>query len=234
MSPFIFRETFFGVNDSDLICGVNICDLDRSRASPKGFERGLNQTVFGLNPADLVWFDPLGLNLFFFCSSPRPPSPRPPFASGPRSPDPPPGPPSQKPPLPFRARALQTPPTFHEKTPKSWKRERKLCRSGKKRAKFWALHPSGPTGQKKQHQVQNQKHFFVCSEICPFYFSFDFLCCSLFVFVSLFFLVCVCFSLFVFVFPCFCSSCFLSFSLLERSKSDFGVQFHYDFAQHFA
>ena len=40
--------------------------------------------------------------------------------------------------------ASKTPPKFHERTPKREKKERKLWRGGKKSAKFWAPHPSGP------------------------------------------------------------------------------------------
>ena len=48
----------------------------------------------------------------------------------------------------FQGLALQTPPKFHEKTPKREKKERKLWRERKKSAKFWAPHPSGlhPSG----------------------------------------------------------------------------------------
>ena len=43
----------------------------------------------------------------------------------------------------FRAPALETPPKFHERTPRE-KEERKLWREeGKKNAKFWVHHPSG-------------------------------------------------------------------------------------------
>ena len=43
---------------------------------------------------------------------------------------------------------LQTPPKFHEKTPREGRKERILRREGEKRAKFWASHPSGlhPSG----------------------------------------------------------------------------------------
>ena len=40
----------------------------------------------------------------------------------------------------LRAPALQTPPKFHEKTPKERQKERKWGERGKKRAKFWAPH----------------------------------------------------------------------------------------------
>ena len=40
--------------------------------------------------------------------------------------------------------ASKTPPKFHVRTPKREKKERKLWRGGKKSAKFWASHPSGP------------------------------------------------------------------------------------------
>ena len=43
------------------------------------------------------------------------------------------------------APALQTPPTFHEKTPREGRKERILRRDReKKSAKFWAPHPSAP------------------------------------------------------------------------------------------
>ena len=44
----------------------------------------------------------------------------------------------------FRAPALQTPPKFHEKTPRERKRARMGAGEGKKNAHFWASHPSGP------------------------------------------------------------------------------------------
>ena len=42
------------------------------------------------------------------------------------------------------ALALQTPPKFHEKTPREGRKERILRRDREKSAKFWASHPSGP------------------------------------------------------------------------------------------
>ena len=42
------------------------------------------------------------------------------------------------------APALQTPPKFHEKTPREGRKERILRREREKDAKFWAPHPSGP------------------------------------------------------------------------------------------
>ena len=42
------------------------------------------------------------------------------------------------------APALQTPPKFHEKTPREGRKERILWREREKSAKFWAPHPSDP------------------------------------------------------------------------------------------
>ena len=44
----------------------------------------------------------------------------------------------------FRAPTCQTPPKFHEKTPRERRKERILRREREKKAKFWATHPSGP------------------------------------------------------------------------------------------
>ena len=47
----------------------------------------------------------------------------------------------------FQAPALQTPPKFHEKTPRETQKERKWWRGEGNNAKFWVLHPSAhPSG----------------------------------------------------------------------------------------
>ena len=43
----------------------------------------------------------------------------------------------------LRSPALQTPPKFHERTPKREKKERKMWRERKKNAKFWAVRQRG-------------------------------------------------------------------------------------------
>ena len=106
----------------------------------------------------------------------------------------------------------------------------------KKRAKFWASHPSGPhpsNPHQKQHwEQQNQKQFSACSVLffrkknCPFVFLCFFLF-PLFVLVLFSFFSCV-FLLFSFLFLFdilrfsfifLCFFCVLSF--LKCSKSDF-------------
>ena len=49
---------------------------------------------------------------------------------------------------------FKTPPKFQEKTPKRGKKERTLWRRGRKSAKIWASHPSGPT----LSEPQNSEH----------------------------------------------------------------------------
>ena len=44
----------------------------------------------------------------------------------------------------FRVPALQTPPKFHEKTPKEGRKNENCSGRGKKSAKFWVSHPSLP------------------------------------------------------------------------------------------
>ena len=47
----------------------------------------------------------------------------------------------------FEAPALQTPPKFHEKTPREGRKERILRREREKRAKFWAVQGKGVQGK---------------------------------------------------------------------------------------
>ena len=56
---------------------------------------------------------------------------------------------------------LQTPPKFHEKTPRQRQKERKWGGRGKKKsAKFWAPHPSGPPPFGAGQIVKPLKHWF--------------------------------------------------------------------------
>ena len=91
----------------------------------------------------------------------------------------------------FRTPTRQTPPQFHEKTPRETQKERNGGGRGEKKKRnfgpptLWGPTLCGPTlpnhtlrsptGQQKQHRIQTKNNSFVCSVLCFFLcFSFVF------------------------------------------------------------